>query len=81
MRTVSLKVPDELLAQLTKTARQRRVTKSDLIRESLEKGLYEEPVARTTSCLDLARDLTGTAKGMPKDLADNPKYMEGFGKL
>jgi Arc/MetJ-type ribon-helix-helix transcriptional regulator len=81
MRTISLKVPDELLEQLTRTARKRRVTKSDLIRESLEKGLYEEPAARTPSCLDLARDLAGTVKGMPEDLADNPKYMEGFGQL
>ena len=32
------------------------------------------------SCYDLARDLAGTVKGLPKDLADNPKYMEGFGQ-
>jgi hypothetical protein len=32
------------------------------------------------SCYELARDLAGAVKGMPKDLADNPKYMEGFGE-
>jgi hypothetical protein len=36
MRTISLKLPDQLLAQLTKTAKERRVTKSWLVRESLE---------------------------------------------
>lgn len=32
------------------------------------------------SCFDLARDLAGTVKGLPQDLAQNPKYMEEFGK-
>jgi hypothetical protein len=27
----------------------------------------------------LAQDLAGAVKGLPKDLADNPKYMDGFG--
>jgi hypothetical protein len=49
------------------------------VRESLEKGLDERPPAGAVSCYDLARDLAGTVKGLPKDLADNPKYMEGFG--
>jgi hypothetical protein len=50
------------------------------VRESLEKGLYAQPQAGAASCYDLARDLAGSVKGLPKDLADNPKYMEGFGR-
>ena len=50
------------------------------MRESLEKGLHEQPAAGAVSCYDLARDLAGTVKGLPKDLADNPEYMEGFGQ-
>ena len=80
MRTISVKLPDHLLAQLGKQAKARRVTKSWLVRESLEKGLHEQPPAGEASCYDLARDLAGTLKGLPKDLADNPKYMEGFGR-
>jgi predicted transcriptional regulator len=80
MRTISLKLPDHLLAQLTKTAKARRITKSSLVRESLEKALHEQPRTRAVSCYDLARDLAGSVKGLPKDLADNPKYMEGFGR-
>ncbi len=56
------------------------MTKSSLVRESLEKGLYEQPSTGAVSCYDLARDLAGTVKGMPKDLADNPKYMKAFGQ-
>jgi hypothetical protein len=80
MRTISLKLPDDLLAQLAKTARARRITKSSLVRESLEKALYEQPRADVASCYDLARDLAGTVKGLPRDLADNPKHMDGFGR-
>jgi predicted DNA-binding protein len=80
MRTISVKLPDELLAQLAREAKARRVTKSSLVRESLEKGLYEQPSTGAVSCYDLARDLAGTVKGMPKDLADNPKYMKAFGQ-
>jgi predicted DNA-binding protein len=78
VRTISLKLPDHLLAQLTKTAKARRITKSSLVRESLEKALHEQPRTRAVSCYDLARDLAGSVKGLPKDLADNPKYMEGL---
>ena len=80
MRTISLKLPDDLLAQLEREAKARRVTKSLLIRESLEKALRPESRAAGKSCYDLARDLAGTVKGLPKDLAEDPKYMEGFGQ-
>jgi predicted DNA-binding protein len=80
MQTISVKLPDDLLAQLNREAKLRRVTKSRLVRESLEKGLNEQPPAGAVSCYDLARDLAGTMKGLPEDLADNPKYMEGFGQ-
>jgi metal-responsive CopG/Arc/MetJ family transcriptional regulator len=69
MQTISLKLPDDLLAELEREARTRRITKSVLIRESLQAALRERPGPRSASCYDLARDL-----------AHNPKYMEGFGE-
>jgi hypothetical protein len=72
-------LPDDLFTQLGKEAKTGRVTKSWLVRESLKKGLHEQPPAGAVSCYGLARDLAGTVKGLPKDLADNPKYMQGFG--
>jgi hypothetical protein len=80
MRTISLKLTDNLLAQLAKAAKARRVTRSSLVRESLEKALHEQPSPGEVSCYDLARDLAGSVKGLPKDLANDPKYMEGFGR-
>ena len=80
MRTISLKLPDDLLVQLDSEAKARRVTKSWLVRESLEKALSKQSPRGAVSCYDLARDLAGIAKGLPEDLADNPKYLDGFGR-
>jgi hypothetical protein len=56
-------------------AKARRKTRSSLVRKSLEKTR-----TRAVSSYDLARDLAGCVKGLPIDLADNPKYMKGFGR-
>jgi Arc/MetJ-type ribon-helix-helix transcriptional regulator len=80
MQTISLKLPESLLAELEQEARTRRITKSDLVRESLEAALRGRTRRRAASCYDLARDLAGTVKGLPRDLAHNPKYMDGFGE-
>jgi hypothetical protein len=80
VRTVSLKLPDDLLDRLDTEAKARQVTKSALVRESLALLLRKRSPAGTVSCYDLAVDLAGVVKGLPKDLADNPKYMKGFGE-
>jgi predicted transcriptional regulator len=80
MRSISVKLPDEIFAQLGREAKKRRVTKSRIVRESLEKDLHQQSPAGALSCYDLARGLAGTVKGLPKDLPDNPKYMDGFGR-
>lgn len=79
MRTIAVKLPDELLAELEREAKVRRVTKSALLRESLREALRRTP-RRAGSCYDLTRDLAGSVKGLPRDLAGNPKYMGGFGE-
>lgn len=79
MNTISLKLPEELLREVEREATARRVTKSQVIRESLEKAL-RKPAAGAASCYELARDLAGSIKGLPEDLAENPKYMDGFGE-
>jgi predicted transcriptional regulator len=80
MQTISLKLPDDLLSQLDSEARARRVTKSHLVRESLVNMLSKQSSDATISCYDLARDLAGSVKGLPTDLADNPKFMDDFGQ-
>jgi predicted DNA-binding protein len=79
MQTISLRLPDTLVEDLDRAAKARRVTKSSFVRESLEKTLHTKP-SKEASCFDLAQDLAGSVKGLPRDLAKNPKYMDGFGE-
>jgi predicted transcriptional regulator len=80
MQTISLKIPDELLAELERVAKAKRVAKSVIVRESLETALRPRARSRKAACFDLAADLAGSIKGLPRDLAHNPKYMDGFGE-
>ena len=80
MQTISLKLPEDLLADLEREAKARRVTKSVLVRESLERTLRQRSRRGAASCYDRARDLAGRLKGLPRDLATNPKYVDGFGE-
>jgi len=75
-----MKLPDDLLVKLNSEAKARRVTKSLLIRESLEQTFRKQSPGGVVSCYDLASDLAGKLKGLPEDLADNPEHMEGFGQ-
>jgi hypothetical protein len=67
-------------AERDSEARARRLTKSRVAREMLAKGLREQPPASAVSAYWVAPDLAGTIKGLPKELAGNPKYMRGLGE-
>jgi metal-responsive CopG/Arc/MetJ family transcriptional regulator len=80
MKTISLKLTEDLLRKLERTARERGQSKSDVIRSALEQYLNGARAAqRSVSALELAGDLVGCGEG-PGDLSTNPKYMEGFGE-
>jgi hypothetical protein len=80
MKTVSLKLSDDLARQLERSAKQQNRGKSEIIRSALEQYLRtNNGVAKPPSFYDLASDLIGKFEG-PEDLATNPKYMEGFGR-
>ncbi len=78
--TISLKLPERLLERLEAESRARGTSKSALVRQCLEKGLGDRPVGDQATCYDLASDLAGALKGLPRDLATNPRYLESFGK-
>ena len=75
MPTVTVKFTDQQFAKLERLARERRVPKAQVLRESFERTADG---ATAGSMYDLVADLAGTAHG-PKDLTTNKKYMEGFG--
>lgn len=76
MKTISLKLPNELGLKLERAARKRSQSKSEVVRAALEHFLNGD---HPLSALDLAGDLVDCFEG-PGDLSTNPKYMEGFGK-
>lgn len=78
MRTVSLKLPEEIDARLEARAREIGRTKSEITREALRRFLGSEPTPGV-SCLDLVRDLVGRARG-PGDLASNKKHLHQYGR-
>lgn len=79
MTSISLKLPDTLDSRLTEEAQRRRTSKSAVVRECVEKVLFAPREDRAVSCLDLGGELAGCHKG-PRDIATNPKYLEGFGQ-
>jgi hypothetical protein len=79
MVTVTVKLPPALAAQLAADARQKRVSKSALIRASLERTYSNGKSRRQPSLFERTRHLAGSVKGLPTDLSTNKKHMEGFG--
>jgi hypothetical protein len=78
MKTLTLKLPQELETKLAAAARRQRRTKSDVARQALEAYLNGGKEAGQGAFLELAADLVGSLEG-PGDLSHNPKYMDGFG--
>ena len=72
MKAVTIKLSDVCDARITRLARVRKTSKSDVIREALERGLVEHDP------LEDIRDLIGMAEG-PVDLASDQKHMHGYG--
>lgn len=79
MGTTSLKLPASLDARLEAAVRRRKQTKSEFIREAIERHLDESDKPVKGSVFDLVKDLKGIGTG-PRDLSTNPKYMRGYGK-
>ncbi len=79
MAAISLKMPEQLAAEVAAVAHRRGVSKSALIREAIETFLGADEVGHPRSALDIVADLAGSCEG-PEDLSTNKKYMEGFGE-
>lgn len=79
MTTITLKIPDRLLERLDRAAAIAKLSRSAVVRAAIEDGLVDVE-SGDGSCFDLAGDLAGSIKGLPSDLATDPKYMEDFGQ-
>ncbi len=79
MKTLSLKLPETLLARLAYAARERGESRSALVRDAIETFITKNNHAPKGSCLDIAKDLAGCVNG-PADLSFSKKRMRGYGQ-
>jgi len=79
MKTISLKIPDELVSRVDALALSKRTSRSALMREALEEKLEASAMISTPSLYQRSADLCGKGDSGLGDLASNPKYLEGFG--
>ena len=81
MKTLTVRLPEPLAAAIEAEARGRRMSKSDVVRERLERGasVAQEP---GSAPYDIA-DLIGSVDGLPPDLGTHKKrYLRttGYGR-
>ena len=79
MKTLTVKVPEDLDLKLAAAAAKRGESKSDLIRTALESIVNANAAIIPNSCLDLAKDIVGSVEG-PSDLSHNKKHLKGYGQ-
>lgn len=80
MTTLTLKIPEDLAAELNAEARQKHLSKSEITRDALYNYLSSRKRTAKPSCYDLAKPLVGCVKDGPADLASNKKHLKGFGR-
>lgn len=75
MTTISIKLPDAMLREITHEAESRRVGKSTIIRDCLERALRRgKKTKQAVSCLELMGDSVGSFRG-PRDLSTNRRHL------
>jgi hypothetical protein len=79
MKTLTVKIGEELDAELAALATQRGETKSTLVRAAIEQMLGSGEVVSPGSCLALSGDLVGSVDGH-HDLSHNKNHLEDYGK-
>ena len=80
MKTLTVRLPEPLVADIEEESRGRKLSKSDVVRERLTRAPRRR--GRTAS-LDAIADLVGSVKGLPAGLsAHKKKYLQstGYGK-
>ena len=80
MITITCKIPETLDAELEAVAERRGVSKSKVVRESIEASLPEQKKRSGLSAYDVMKQACGIIKNGPRDLATHPRHMKGFGR-
>jgi hypothetical protein len=81
MKSLTVRLPDQLVREIEAESRVRDCAKSDVVRERLQRGA--EPTSSASARLSLIADLIGSVDGLPSDMSGRRKrYLKttGYGK-
>ena len=81
MKTINVRLPETLLTDIEAESRARKISKSDVVRERLERA--KKPTSRNAAHLDDIADLIGSVHGLPADLSsrvDHYLRKTGYGR-
>lgn len=80
MKILTVRLPEPLVADIELESRGRKISKSDVVRERLERARRKR---RRTPSLDAIADLIGSVDGLPADLSSRKnEYLRksGYGR-
>ena len=80
MKAITVRLPEDLAAQIEAESREREMSKSDIVRERLSLARGRR---RRTASLDSIRNLIGSVDGLPADLSTRKKKLlkaTGYGQ-
>jgi hypothetical protein len=78
MKTLTVRLPDNLVADIESESRERKVSKSEVVRDRISSAARERPPS-----FDAIAHLVGSVEGLPSDLSANVKrYLKttGYGR-
>lgn len=78
MKMVSIRLPDPVVAEFEAEAKERGISKTDVMRETIERGRK----VKQKSFFDSIADVVGCIDGLPEDLSSRKKYYlrQGYGR-
>jgi Arc/MetJ-type ribon-helix-helix transcriptional regulator len=78
MKTLTVRLPEPLVADIEEESRGRKISKSDVVRERLEFAPRRR--RKRAASLHAIADLIGSVDGLPTDLTSNKKkYLRATG--
>ena len=78
MKTLTVRLPEPLVADIEAESRGRKISKSDVIRERLQ--VAGKSARRQPAAIDAISDLIGSVDGLPADLSTRKKeYLRSTG--
>jgi Arc/MetJ-type ribon-helix-helix transcriptional regulator len=78
VKTLTVRLPELLAAEIEADSRERRISKSDVVRERLQ--IAAGPLRRPAAPVEAIADLIGSVAGLPADLSARKKrYLQATG--